>query len=56
MIIVIIVMMVLAMALHFWFKYFVKPKRLMKWYKETLETMGYRVLCFPYEPFKIMLL
>lgn len=56
MILVIFVMMVLGLGLHFWIKYFIRPKRLIKWYQETLEGMGYKVLCFPYEPFKIMLL
>lgn len=36
MIVVILAIVVMALGLHFWLKYFVRPKRLMKWYKETL--------------------
>lgn len=36
--------------LHWW-----QPNKLFHWYQHTLEAIGYRVLVYPYQPFKISL-
>lgn len=40
----------------YYYKYHLHPKRLIKWYHDTLLGLGYKVLVFPYNPHKIMLL
>ena len=47
--------LLLLLSLYY-FKYHLRPRRLMGWYRETLEAMGYNVIAFPYAPHKIMLL
>jgi hypothetical protein len=56
MVIVLLLAGVLTLLVLYYYKYHVKPKRLMRWYRETLEVMGYNVIAFPYEAHKIMLL
>lgn len=56
MLMVLLVALLCGVACYFVNKYYWKPKRLISWYKNTLEIMGYNVLVFPYKPFKIMLL
>lgn len=52
----IILLGLFLIAGRFYYKYYLRPKMVSKWYKDTLEIMGYNVLSYPYEPFKIMLL
>lgn len=53
---VVLLLVIVGGLLYLVNKYYWKPKRLIKWYQTTLEVMGYNVLVFPYQPFKIMLL
>jgi hypothetical protein len=55
MIIIIILAIVVLLTTFYLYKYYIKPKKLIAWYKKTLEIMGFNVLVFPYEPHKITL-
>jgi uncharacterized protein YoxC len=55
MIIIIILAIVVLLTTFYLYKYYIKPKKLIDWYKKTLEIMGFNVLVLPYEPHKITL-
>jgi hypothetical protein len=44
---------VMAAAGVFGWRQWLKPTLTMKWYKHTLEVLGYKVVALPFQPFKI---
>ena len=53
-VILLIVVFVIAIS-RFVFREWIRPNFIMKWYKSTLESLGYSVVYIPYQPFKIPL-
>lgn len=45
--IILLVLFIISGA-WFYYKYYLRPKMVSKWYKDTLEIMGYNVLSYPY--------
>ena len=45
----IIITALLVLAVYAYYTLVIKPKRLMKWYADTFETVGYKVLLHPYQ-------
>ena len=43
---------VILAAARLLFRYWLQPSRLIRWYKATLEGLGYKVIALPYHPFK----
>ena len=37
------------------FVYYLKPRHEMNWYVNILQTLGYKVIALPFQPFKIPL-
>ena len=52
---VLLLLTALLAASRFLFKNWVQPSKLMKWYRHTLEGLGYKVVALPFQPFKIPL-
>ena len=56
MLLISILLLLLIGALAVWYKYFIVPKKLMKWQAEAFRKKGYKVLELEYNFFKPSLL
>jgi len=48
-----IIILALVTSIYFYYNFVYKPKQLYKFYSNTLETLGYKVLKLPFQPFEI---
>jgi hypothetical protein len=51
----ILVAAALVAGSYFYYLNFFRPKKILHWYKETLEALGYNVISLPFMPLKIAL-
>lgn len=45
----------LAGAAYFYYKNYFRPRRIIRWYESTFESLGYKVITLPYHPSRITL-
>lgn len=53
--VIIIISACLIAAGYFYYRHWVKPNRIIRWYTSIFEGLGYNVITLPYHPFKITL-
>jgi hypothetical protein len=53
--VLLVVLIAAAFAAKMAYTHWGRPVMLMKWYQNTLETLGYKVITIPFQPFKIPL-
>ena len=54
-IIAFLILVVIIIGARIGFFYYLKPRHEMNWYVNTLQTLGYKVVAIPFQPFKIPL-
>jgi len=55
MLLFILVAAALVAGSYFYYLNWFRPKKILRWYKETLEALGYNVVTLPFMPLKITL-
>lgn len=51
----IFVLLAAVVGLYFYYLNWLRPKRILLWYRHTLEALGYNVISLPFIPLKITL-